>query len=221
MTTPFWLYNPNILFKSSEISTFWPCVGMSFEEKLNAITRIVLLLTLIGYIATKKTKIILSGVVTLGAIVLLYLIKKEKVNRIEGFTQNDVYDALKIDFTEPTSTNPVMNVLLPEINENPTRNRAAPAFIPIVEANINQKTRQFVAENFNDPTIDERLFNDLGDNFTFDQSMRAWYPMPSTTIPNDQKTFAEYCYGDMIACRDDDNNEMACVRNMPPRWTNT
>jgi len=221
MTTPFWLYNPNILFKSNEIYTIWPCAGMSMEEKLNAITRIVLLLTLIGYITTKKTKIILSGVVTLGSIVLLYLIKNRKPKRIEGFTQNDVYETLKFNFTEPTPTNPVMNVLLPEINDNPLRNKAAPAFIPQVEADINKRTKQFVVENFNDSTIDERLFNDLGDNFSFDQSMRAWYPMPNTTIPNDQKTFAEYCYGDMIACRDDDNNELACVRNMPPRWTNT
>lgn len=86
---------------------------------------------------------------------------------------------------------------------------------------INTKTKQFIVDNFNDKTtIDERLFNDLGDNFTFEQSMRTWHPMPNTTIPNDQKAFTEYCYGDMIACRDETNNEIACVRNAPPRWTN-
>jgi hypothetical protein len=127
---------------------------------------------------------------------------------------------LNIIYTEPTVTNPAMNVLLPEINENPKRSKAAPAFIPIIEADINEKTKQFVAENFKDPSIDQRLFNDLGDNFSFDQSMHAWYPMPNTTIPNDQQSFAEYCYGDMIACRDIDNNELACARNMPPRWQN-
>ena len=220
MTTPFWLYNPNILFKSNEISNIWPSNEMSFTEKLNAITRIVLLLTLIGYIATKKTKIVLSGVLTLGAIIILYQIKKNPRGGKEGFTRNDVYDTLKVNFTEPTVSNPVMNILLPEINENPNRNKAAPSFIPVVEADINNKTKQFVVNNFNDPTIDERLFNDLGDNFAFDQSMRAWNPMPSTTIPNDQKSFADYCYGDMVACRDIDNNETACARNMPPRWTN-
>jgi hypothetical protein len=113
-----------------------------------------------------------------------------------------------------------MNVLLTEINDNPNRNEAAPAFIPIVEADINEKTKKFVASNFDDTTIDQRLFNDLGDSFSFDQSMRAWYPMPNTTIPNDQKSFADYCYGDMLACRDETNNELACLRNMPPRWQN-
>ena len=218
MTTSFWLYNPNILFKSEQISNIWPSLEMSFAEKLNAISRLVILFTLLGYLITKNFKIVLSGLVTLGTIILLFLIKQNK--KREGFTKNDIYNMLKPTYTEPTRGNPAMNVLLTEIADNPNRNKAAPAFIPIVEADINEKTKQFVVGNFNDPSIDQRLFNDLGDNFAFDRSMHAWYPMPNTTIPNDQKSFAEYCYGDMISCRDEDNNELACVRNMPPHWIN-
>jgi len=220
MTTSFWLYNPNILFKSGEISNIWPTRDMSFAAKLNALSRLVILFTLIGYLMTKKIKILLSGLVTLGTIIILFLIKNAQRKTKEGFTSNDIFNILKPNFTEPTVTNPVMNVLLPEINENPNRGQAAPAFIPIIEADINEKTKQFVMNNFQDSTIDQRLFNDLGDNFSFEQSMHSWYPMPSTTIPNDQKSFAEYCYGDMIACRDVDNNELACIRNMPARWQN-
>ena len=219
MTTPFWLYNPNILFNSNEIYTIWPTSQMTFEAKLNAMTRLVLLLTIVGYLFTKNNKILLSGLVTLGAIILLYMMKKNKSKK-EGFTNADVYNIIKSDYTEPAVNNPSMNILLTEIADNPQRKEAAPAFNPIVEAKINEKTKEFVAKNFNDPTIDERLFNDLGDNFTFDQSMRSWNAMPNTTIPNDQKAFTDYCYGDMIACRDDTNNELACVRNAPPRWTN-
>jgi hypothetical protein len=220
MTTSFWLYNPNILFKSDQISNIWPTSNMPFTEKLNSISRLVILLTLVGYLLTKNIKILLSGLATLGTIILLYFIKTKNIKKKEGFTSNDIYDILKPNYTEPTVYNPVMNVLLPEINENPNRGQAAPSFIPVVESDINEKTKQFIVDNFNDTTIDQRLFNDLGDNFAFDQSMHAWHPMPNTTIPNDQESFAEYCYGDMIACRDIDNNELACVRNMPPRWTN-
>jgi hypothetical protein len=189
---------------------------MSFATKLNAISRLVILLTIIGYITTKSTKIMLSGVVTLGAIVLLFILKTQKKGK-EGFTHNESSDII---FTEPTVMNPLMNVTLPELNENPKRSKAAPSFMPSVEEEINEKTKEMVMNNFNDPAIDKRLFNDLGDNFAFDRSMHAWYPMPNTTVPNDQQSFAEYCYGDMIACRDEDNNELACVRNMPPRWQN-
>ena len=220
MTTSFWLNNPNILFKTGEISNIWPSDEMTFEDKLNAMTRLVILLTGIGFLITKKTKVALSGLVTLGAIILLYLIKKNKANAKEGYTSRDVYNIMQSEFTKPTTTNPAMNILLTEINDNPHRYEAMPSANPLVEDDINTKTKQFVTDNFNDEKIDERLFNDLGDNFTFEQSMRAWHPMPNTTIPNDQKAFTDYCYGDMIACRDIDNNEIACVRNAPPRWTN-
>ena len=220
MTTSFWLNNPNILFKTGEISNIWPSDEMTFEDKLNAMTRLVILLTGIGFLITKKTKVALSGLVTLGAIILLYLIKKNKANAKEGYTSRDVYNIMQSEFTKPTTTNPAMNILLTEINDNPHRYEAMPSANPLVEDDINTKTKQFVSDNFNDEKIDERLFNDLGDNFTFDQSMRAWHPMPNTTIPNDQKAFTDYCYGDMIACRDETNNEIACVRNAPPRWTN-
>jgi hypothetical protein len=220
MTTPFWLNNPNNLFKSGEITHVWPSPEMSFEAKLNAITRLVILITLLGYLLTQKTKIILSGILTLGAIVLLYIIKTKDGIK-EAFTTRDLYNIIKTEFTEPTQTNPGMNVLLTEIDDNPHRKRAAPAFNPIVEEDINKKTKQFVVQNFDDTTaIDERLFKDLGDNFNFDQSMRSWHSTANTTIPNDQKSFTDFCYGDMISCRDETNNELACTRNMPPRWTN-
>ena len=216
MTASFWLYNPNILFKTDEISKIWPTNDMSFDDKLNAISRLVIILTLLGYLTTKNIKIMLSGIVTLGTIILLFFLKNKKTKK-EGFTRNT---SSNIIYTEPTVMNPLMNVTLPELNENPKRGPAAPSFIPSVEFNINEKTKQMVVNNFNDPAIDQRLFNDLGDNMEFDQSMHAWYPTPNTTIPNDQQSFAEYCYGDMIACRDEENNELACVRNMPPRWRN-
>ena len=206
MTTSFWLNNPNILFKTGEISNIWPSNEMPFEGKLNAMSRLVILLTGIGFLITKKTKVALSGLVTLGAIILLYLIKKNKASTKEGYTNRDVYNVMNSEFTKPTTTNPVMNILLPEINDNPHRYEALPAANPLVEDDINTKTKQFVSSNFKDEKIDERLFNDLGDNFNFDQSMRAWHPMPNTTVPNDQKAFTDYCYGDMIACRDIDNN---------------
>ena len=220
MTTSFWLNNPNILFKTDELSNMWPSAEMTFEGKLNAMSRLVILLTGVGFLITHKTKVVLSGIVTLGAIILLYLIKKNKATTKEGYTDRELYNVMNSEFTKPTTMNPVMNILLPEINDNPHRYEALPSFSPVVEDDINEKTKNFVTSNFNDEKIEERLFNDLGDNFTFEQSMRAWHPMPNTTIPNDQKAFTDYCYGDMIACRDETNNEIACLRNSPPRWTN-
>jgi hypothetical protein len=59
----------------------------------------------------------------------------------------------------------------------------------------------------------KKLFADLGDKYEFDDSMRMFYTTPNTMIPNDQKGFAEFCFGDMISCKQ--GNEMACQRFNP------
>lgn len=237
MTTIFWFNNPTILLKQNEMFELWTTPDMSPDRKLNAITRLIILLTLLGYLVTRKFKFILTGLITLVVIVILQRIqtknaKKKNDDSKEGFVNADMYKKYEMynneqvfqenkqHFTEPAITNPAMNVLLTEIADNPERSAAAPAFNPTVDAEINKKTIDMVKKNFNDPNIDERLFKDLGDSYTFDQSMRTWYATANTQIPNDQGSFAEFCYGDMISCRDETNNEEACTRNMPPRWTN-
>ena len=122
---------------------------------------------------------------------------KIKLDKTEAFTNANYYELIKDDYNTPTNKNPVMNVLLTEIQDNPTRKSAAPTFNPIVSEDINTATKEFITNEFKDPNIDEKLFKDLGDNFAFDQSMRTWYATPNTQIPNDQKKFAEFCYGNM------------------------
>lgn len=227
MNTAFWINNPMILFNKHKIMEIWPLENMTIEEKLNGITRLVLLLTILGYLITNNIKIIITGAITLFSLVLLYKMKMENtlknnikdLNIKEGFTNPELYKMLRKNFTEPTTTNPVMNVLLTEIDDNPDRKSAAPCYNKVVENDLNEKTKEFITNNFDDKTnIDERLFKDLGDSFVFDQSMRTWNSTPNTSIPNDQKSFAEYCYGDMISCKEGD--EFACTRNAPPHWIN-
>lgn len=215
--TYFWLSNPAILMKQNEILHIWPNKGMDKNEKLNAITRLVVILTILGYVFTKNVKLLLSGVVSIIAIVILHQAERLKVFKdIEGFATEETYHQIQNNYTEPTKTNPLMNVLPHEIHENPNRKPAAPAFNPVVEDKINAATKEFVASNFDDPKIDEKLFKDLGDNFNFDQSMRAWHPMPNTQTPNDQKSFAEFCYGGMTSCKE--GNSLACSQTADSRW---
>jgi len=227
MDTAFWINNPMVLFNKDKIMELWPLQTMSIEEKLNGITRLVLVLTILGYLITKNIKIIVTGAITLFSLVLLYKMKMENtlktnmkdLNAKEGFTNPELYKMLRKNFTEPSVTNPAMNVLLTEIDDNPNRKTAAPCYNKVVENDMNEKTKEFITNNFDDKTnIDERLFKDLGDSFVFDQSMRTWNSTPNTTIPNDQKSFAEYCYGDMISCKDGD--DFACARSAPPHWIN-
>ena len=219
MATPFWLNDPTVLFKRDDLTYMWPSASMSSNEKLNAMTRLVLLLTVLGYLVSQNLRIIFTGGLTLAAIIILrYAQKGQESNSKEGFINPAIYPIDSQAFVKPLPNNPAMNVLLPQISDDPKRGPAAPAYNPQITKQMNEATQAFVKSNFNDPKIDEKLFKDLGDSFTFDQSMRTWYATPNTQIPNDQKAFAEYCYGDMISCKE--GNELACSRSMPPHWIN-
>lgn len=222
MKTPIWTKDPTILFKQNHIMKLWPKKDMIIEEKINSISRLVILLTLLSFLLKPQLKILLSGFITLLLIVFLYNFKIKKQNiekNIENFSNPNLYSNIKHNFNKPTENNPLMNVLLPEIKYKPNRKEAAPSYNPKVEKKINEKTKDMVINNFdNEENIRDKLFNDLGDNFNFEQSMRSWYATPNTEVCNDQNAFAEFLYGDMISCKE--GNDLACTRSMPPRWNN-
>jgi len=229
----FWINNPAVLFHKSKINQLWPDKSFTSDEKLNSITRLVILLTILGYLVTRKMSVLVTGIVTISVVVFLYYVQKSKnmnknlkdsVKSVfqEGFSNSKVYEKMKPSFTSPTKKNPAMNVLLTEINDNPNRKAAAPSFNPSVEKEMNEETQKFITGNdgaFNENDTDkqnklnEKIFKDLGDSFDFDQSMRHFYATPNTKIPNDQKSFAEFLYGDMVSCKE--GHELACIRHNP------
>jgi hypothetical protein len=231
--TPFWLNEPTILFNKKYITDIWPNTIMTNMEKLNAISRFVILASLLGYLITLNIGLIFVCIITLGVIAILYHVQsnkskdnekeKDKVSppKIkENFTNSILYNEVKDDFTNPKQNNPMMNVLVPEVIYNPTRNEAAPAFNAEVEKKINNNTKDYVVDTtFSDESskqkeyIKRKLFSDLGDSYMFDHSMRNFYTNPNTTIPNDQEGFANFCFGDMISAKE--GNEFALARHMP------
>ena len=237
--TPFWLNEPTILFNKNQITQLWPNNNMSNTEKLNAISRFVIIASLLGYLLTLNFKMLLICVVTLAVLAILFHVQsnqnKEKAessssnpssssaskNKIkESFINEILYNELKQDYTSPNKSNPMMNVLLPEISYDPNRNEAAPSYNIAVEKEINLNTKDSVVDTmFSEEKdkqreyIKKKLFSDLGDNYNFDFSMRNFYTNPNTTIPNDQGGFANFCFGDMVSAKE--GNEFALGRWQP------
>jgi hypothetical protein len=250
-STPFWINDPTVLFKREEMMDIWPAPLMSIEQKMNAISRIVILLSILGFLITKNVNILLTGAITLAIFVMMYKLQhqeeydaknggnkdsgsndtgagnsvKNSNDKKEGFVNStfneptNTRNGLKPIMTIPTVANPMMNVLLTEIAYDPERNKAALAYNPKIEKEINHTTEVATVLDFEPRTITEaeklrkKLFADLGDKYEFDDSMRSFYTNPNTTIPNDQKAFAEFCYGSMISCKE--GNEFACQRFNP------
>jgi len=205
--TEFWLENPNILLNKNYITEIWPKDNFDLARKLNAITRIITIMGILGYYLTKSPFIPVSAIVSLIVLVIIFKSKNKIIN--EGFTQSidnnnspNLKEILKKEFTMPTQKNPVMNVLMNEYTDNPTRKPAAPIYNEDVHQEMNQKAKR---------KNDKRLFKNLGDNISFENSMRNFYAMPNTEIPNNQKDFALFCYGNMPSCKDGDN--LQCSKN--------
>ena len=76
MSTPIWLNDPTILLKHDKLKDIWPIKNMTYEEKVNAVTRLVILLTGLGFLLTFSYKIIFIGLTTLAIISVLYFAQK-------------------------------------------------------------------------------------------------------------------------------------------------
>ena len=142
---------------------------------------------------------------------------------IENFqTKNPTRELLgkpnKDIFQKPSSSNPFSNTLITDYDYNPNKKPAPPSFNSQINDDILNQAKQNVIEcNPGQPDIADKLFRDLGEQLVFEQSMRPFYSTASTTIPNDQTSFAEFCYGSMISCKE--GNQFACARNLS-RHTN-
>jgi hypothetical protein len=217
MTIQFWPNDPSMLFNKDTIFDILPRGDMSYEEKLNAITRLIIVITILGYIFTFSTRILLVSFFTLTAI-YIFTVQKRKITKEminEGFKLKKKEDemlgnssqyidpvtlesVLKTEFKEGTKKNPFSNILLTQIMDEPERKPAPPAFNVDVEEDITKNVKRAV--QFMNPNIDntnKQLFGDIWEKFNLDQSNRIFYSTPNTRVSNDQSAYAKFLYDDL------------------------
>ena len=74
----FWLYDPMVLIKQERIKEILPQSHYTLQRRLNAMTRMILLLSVLGYFLTRSIKLLISSVISLVIIVILYKNEYEK-----------------------------------------------------------------------------------------------------------------------------------------------
>jgi len=234
MTKPiqFWSNEPTIIMNKDYIFELWPTPKMTFEQKLNSISRLIIVLTILGFIFTMSVRMLFTGAVTLLIIFLLYSSRKQKVTK-ETFqnliSENDstgnaisaikkelsssssgkivnpetLEVFMKTEFEPNTKINPFANVLLTDIGDNPERKSAPPAFNPEVYEDITHSVKKTVQKlNPGIKNTNKQLFGDLGENFYLDQSNRNFYSTANTRVANDQGAFADFLYGSMPSSKE-------------------
>ena len=83
VTVPFWTDNPNILLNPTYLMEFFPSEDMSYSQKLNAITRMIIVLTVLMYLLTHTFRTILFGVLSIGVIYLVHFYYKEEKSKTD------------------------------------------------------------------------------------------------------------------------------------------
>jgi hypothetical protein len=212
---PFWSNDFTVIFNKNYITELWPSNEMTYEQKLNAITRCVLLLTFLGFVATMKLSLLIVGILTLGVIYFMFKQRKVKATK-EGFGavlrqdppikvrgSEGVKQVVESEFDSGTKRNPFGNVLLTDIMDNPDKRSAPPSFNPDIEENITKNVKRSV--QMMNPSIEntnKQLYGDLWQNFQLDQSNRLFYSTANTKVVNDQGAFADFLYGNMPSAKE-------------------
>lgn len=220
----FWGEDPNILLQ--HVTELFPTHSMTYNQSLNAITRLLIIFAFVGYLSTGAIRIVFILAVTLAAMYCLWLFKTDKNKKKVRFAKTDQIETFENPttallnktpgpetFTEVTSRNPFGNTLMTDYVDNPHKKPAPPSFNENINEVILAKAKETVTKlNPGQPDMADKLFHDLGEQLVFEQSMRNFYSNPATTIPNDQTSFAEFCYGSMVSCKE--GNKFACARNL-------
>jgi len=261
-----WVNNPTILLDKNTLFEIWPTQQMCYERKINAMSRLIIILTILGFILTRSMKIVVVGFITLIVIYLFYYQNWYKYNKKskEAFGSNSDSDSssgynpmvsvntletelepnktsllvnatssnpqdetplkefVKDNYQRGTKTNPLGNVLLTDIMDNPDKLSAPPSFNPSVSTDIRNNVKNMV--QMLNPGIkcsDKQLFNNLYDNFDLDQSNRQFNATANTRVVNDQGAFGKWLYSDTIYSAKENTPEGAIARvqdNAPARF---
>ena len=225
MNEAFFFNDPSVLLKNPSKT------DDSYSGKINGIARIVIVLSLLGYMLTFSLKYILIGMITLIVLIILYNsrkkgvegmsnIKKLQRDDFELMLNNNIPEEIQLDETQfkslmkkdfypVTARNPMGNVLLTDYEDNPNKKPAQPSFNQHVSEEITKNIKKTVQKL--NPTItntSQQLYGDLWDQYELDQSNRIFYSNANTKIANDQGAFVKFLYGDLPSGKDGSKSEL-------------
>ena len=226
----FWSNDPAILFNKEYIFELWPTTEMCYEQKLNAISRLIILITILGYILTRSQRVLAIGLLTLAVIFVLFKMRKQKVTKSmlnEGFQATrpfyqgnevtgmfdkkpDSYvnpvtldSVLKSEFMEGTKKNPFSNVLLTQIGDDPDRKSAPPSFNVDCDEDITKNVKRSVQMmNPGIKNTNKQLFGDLWQEMQLDNCLRVFNTTPNSRIENDQSAYGQWLFGNMPSAKE-------------------
>ena len=199
----FWLDDPTILLKNNKMTQVIPSNHYSLNENLNALTRIVLFVSLVGLIVFKHYIIIILAFIIIGLIIIYhrYNLNKEyfhDYSEINGYTDVDIS---KNPFNNSLLKHNMGNFLKKKKINPDTSYGKTPSYEIVynqnIEDTINNNVKNIIKENNKDNDDIDKIFKNTSDNIEFENHMRNFYTEPVNNTPNDLNGFLSYCYGSL------------------------
>lgn len=194
-----WYEDPMGFLSLEKAAVFIPDKDMTFVQQLNAITRLTIYFSIVVALLRKDPRVLFVSVGWMLLTVVLVEMEKTKEKERSRLLErmNVREDRRKKLCTRPTRENPYMNVTLQDYREFPNR----PPACDITQSNVKRQVKQL---------FDEGGCRDADDIFHRANTDRPFYTTPSTSIPNDQKGFAEWLYKRGPTCKE--GSGKACLR---------
>ena len=183
----FWLSDPTVLLHKDHINELWPKSGTPLETKLNAGSRLIIVLSILGYLVTMNTSFIIIGFITLAIIAVLYNINNSK---------SSIGSAAAALF----ESNPKGTEGFDNLDPEDTR-RSAAEIMKTANRGMRRRGREYGVDgsgvpihgNFTSPTPVNPLMNVLVPEIKYaptrDNAMPAFVPAVESQINETAKTY--------------------------------
>jgi len=185
MAEKIWYEDLQGFVEIDKLFNVFPTEDMSLEEKLNSILRLCIYIGVVLALLRVNSKFLFIPII--GGLVSypLYEFEKREKNVAEKFLKDNEVDIKNGKLCSRTTVeNPFSNPSIVDIQYNPNRPRAC--------GDMSEQAQK---------NYEKRVFVDVTDVYGRDVSSRQFYTVPSTTIPGDQPSFAEWLYGTGATCK--------------------
>lgn len=206
MSDPFWFDDISILYDRDRLIEFFPLKSQTFNEKLNAIARSAIYISILIYIINKDASYFVYA-----GIIILFTVFLQKSQYKSELLENT--DGVEVECTKPTLNNPFMNFTMGDR-------------LNIVDKKVQDKppacnpdtVKKEIEKNF-----ENNLYKDINDVFGKINSQRQFFTMPWTSsIPDPDGDFKNWLYKSPKTCKEDSDfcNRYEDVRIKTPVFVN-
>ena len=181
VSSVFWIENPKILLNKEFIMDISFNNNMILEEKLNALTRFIILVSLVGFLLMNEKSILLLGLTFILLIILYYYYLKDNISFKESMLSTFTFSK-----NEQVYENPFDNDL-------PGEEPRVSIYESKMDDNCGENVKNTILELNHDNDARGELFGSLENEIELYDSSRSFY----STAVNDQESFLKYAYGSL------------------------